>query len=112
VKPLAHHDLVAELAGFRNELAHSVSRGLTKRAAAVRAEIARVTGEIHAEITALRARGEAHMAAGQDGLAAQVAGRVRALVAAAGDPDGPAPARLLETTDRSQAPKRTARQGG
>ncbi len=67
------HDLLAELAGFKTELANYERRGDVKkeRVNAVKDEISRVTKAISAEIDRLMAEMDARAAAGQDVLAAQ-----------------------------------------
>jgi hypothetical protein len=52
------HDLVAELQGYRNELASAERRGDTDRAAAIRAEVDRVSEALRGRVESLRANAE------------------------------------------------------
>lgn len=65
------HDLIAELDGYRSELSGYERAQHKDRAAAVQAEIERVTKLITVEADKLIARAEGHEDAGQDILAAQ-----------------------------------------
>jgi outer membrane biosynthesis protein TonB len=73
------HDLLAELAGYTNELAGAVQRGRDKQAAAVRAEIERVRATIAERAEILEAKSADHTEAGQDLKAAQAAIQAREL---------------------------------
>lgn len=53
---MTSHDLVAELQGYRNELASAERRGDTDRAAAVREEIERIAGLLRGQAAALEAQ--------------------------------------------------------
>lgn len=66
------HDLIAELTGYRNELAAAQRYGHTDRAKAVQGEIARVAGDIQTRMEDLLSRAEAHDNAAQHTLGAQV----------------------------------------
>jgi hypothetical protein len=55
------HDLVAELQGYRNELASAERRGDADRAEAVREEVDRVAGLLRGRVEALRANAEAEV---------------------------------------------------
>lgn len=68
---MADHDLAAELAGYRAELAHCEKYDRTARADLVSAEIARVTEEIQATAESLDRAAAEHQDAGRDVLAAQ-----------------------------------------
>lgn len=79
------HDLIAELDGYRAELSGYERAKRTDRAAAVAAEIDRVTKLIAVEADKFIARAENHEEAGQDILAAQArveAKRLRRALAA------------------------------
>lgn len=54
---MTDHDLVAELNGYRNELASAERWRRTERAEAVRAEVERVTSAIRARVAILAATG-------------------------------------------------------
>lgn len=94
------HDVLAELAGYQNELAREVQLGRDERAAAIRDQIARVRSQISASIDALEAEYENLVEAGKDLQAAQAAIRARELSRALGEsmaadsnlePDSPQP---------------------
>jgi hypothetical protein len=59
---LMEHDHLAELAGYRNELAQAERSGDDAHAADVRAEIARVTANIARRAEILRAEADGHEA--------------------------------------------------
>jgi hypothetical protein len=86
------HDLLAELAGYTSELANYQRSGRDERAAAVRDEISRVTGQINTRIEQLLTAAEGHEDAGADLAAAQA--RVEAKQLAAALPAEHRPARL------------------
>jgi hypothetical protein len=65
------HDLLAELAGYRNELASAERRNQTERAQAVQDEVDRVTDEIETRRKQLLIDAEGHDADGQHLLGAQ-----------------------------------------
>lgn len=72
------HDLLAELAGYNNELA---GYGRNKeRAEQVRAQIERVTAQIRVRVEQLQADADNHITDGQDVLAAQALVEARRLV--------------------------------
>lgn len=73
------HDLLAELAGYRDELAGEERRGRAGRAACVRAEIDRVRTQIAVRAEILEQEAEDHIEAGQDVKAAQAAVAARNL---------------------------------
>ncbi len=85
------HDLLAELAGYRNELAGAEARG-SERAAQIRTEIERVEAAVTERAAELIAQAETHEGAGQDVLAAQARIEARRLTDAA-----PAPARTANS---------------
>lgn len=75
------HDLIAEVAGYRTELANLERFSDKKdRANAVRGEIDRVAGQIRMEAERLMAQAETHEEAGQDVLAAQCRVEAKRLV--------------------------------
>lgn len=80
-------DLLAELAGYKDELDNYERAGREDRAAQVRAQVDRVTGQIRGEVDKLHARADNHEDAGQDLLAAQA--RVEAKRLARALPDEP-----------------------
>ncbi|RJQ68084.1 hypothetical protein D5S17_32800 [Pseudonocardiaceae bacterium YIM PH 21723] len=78
------HDLVAELRGYRDELAEAETYANTVRAQAVRDQIGRVTGEITELATDLEAQATQAKNRGADGVADELAaraGRLRQAVA-------------------------------
>jgi outer membrane biosynthesis protein TonB len=79
------HDLLAELAGYKNELARELGLKRRDRAAAVRDEIRRVREQISDRITELEAEAEDHIEAGRDGKAGECAVAARPLQAAYDD---------------------------
>lgn len=92
------HDLLAELAGYTNELARVA--GQSERAAAVREEVQRVRGEIAERVKELEAEATEHSDAGRDVRAAECAVAARSFIAALRDGE-------LETAVESK-PRRTA----
>jgi hypothetical protein len=62
------HDLIAELTGYRNELANTGDADLAKQ---VQAQVDRVSGEIKAEADALDSTAKEHDDNGQDVPAAE-----------------------------------------
>lgn len=75
------HDLIAEMDGYRTELANLERFGDKKdRAKAVKGEIDRVAGSIRLEAERLLAQAEIHEEAGQDVLAAQCRVEAKRLV--------------------------------
>jgi hypothetical protein len=99
-------DLLAELAGYNDELALESRRGRGERADAVRDEIARVRREIGEQADRLEAEADDHVEQGQDLKAAQAAVAARGLRAAL-EAAGPHPAPLENTAE--SRPKETAR---
>jgi hypothetical protein len=79
------HDLLAELAGYKNELARELGLKRHERAAAVRDEIRRVREQISDRIGDLEAEAADHIEAGRDGKAGECAVAARPLVAAYDD---------------------------
>lgn len=78
------HDLIAELQGYRNELASAERYAKTDRADAVREQIARVTGAIQERVDELEATAVEHEQNAQEVLAAHArveAGRLRRALA-------------------------------
>jgi hypothetical protein len=98
-------DLIAELTGYRNELAAARRRNNTDRAAAVTEQIERVTGQVRTRIEQLLAQAGNHEEAGQDVLAAQARVEAKRLGRETADatPAGPG----AENTAQS-APRETA----
>jgi len=96
------HDLIAELAGYRNELAGYLRAGSTERAAAVREQMAAVTAAISGEADRLVARAENHEQAGQDVLAARARVEARRLRHAVDD------AEVVQETAADATPRETA----
>lgn len=93
---MADHDLAAELAGYRDELAECERRGLDERAGAVRKEIKRVEDDIRKVADDLDARAGERLEAGQDELAGrdrEEARRYRALLDNDGEGGKEAPAK-------------------
>jgi hypothetical protein len=76
------HDFIAELGGYRNELARYTRAGDTGRADAVREQMAKVVTAIGVEVDRLDAVADNHMTAGQDLLAARATIEARRLRAA------------------------------
>src|SRR5688500_4591798 len=75
------HDLIAEMNGYRTELANLGRFGDKKdRVKAVEGEIDRVAGSIRLEAERLMAQAETHEESGQDVLAAQCRVEARRLV--------------------------------
>ncbi|MFI0484884.1 hypothetical protein [Actinomadura sp. 9N215] len=68
---MADHDLAAELAGYRAELAHCEKYEKTERAELVNGEIERVEGEVRGVAESLERAAADHEDAGRDVLAAQ-----------------------------------------
>lgn len=104
------HDLLAELAGYRNELARENQLARTDRAAAIRTEIARVRKAIASRAEVLDAEGDNYVEAGQDLKAAQAAIEARALRKAIDDGDPgqePAAAPAEPETAADSRPRRT-----
>lgn len=103
------HDLLAELQGYRNELAEAERRGRTEKAAAVRREIARVRESILDRVRELKDMADGHLDNGQDGLAAQCLVQARLLARAAeeiaAEAGGAPPA---SETAAEKAPRETA----
>lgn len=100
------HDLLAELAGYTNELAGAERRGRSEHAAAVRTEVTRVRGEIADRAEILEAQSADHTEAGQDLKAAQAAIEARELRQALEEADAPATAPLENAAESK--PRRTA----
>lgn len=92
------HDLLAELAGYTNELDHVT--GQPERAAAVRKEVQRVRGEIAERVKELEAEATDHTDAGRDVKAAQCAVAARPFIAALRDGE--------QETALESKPRRTA----
>jgi hypothetical protein len=65
------HDVLAELEGYRNELANALRRGNETKAAAVREQVDRVKADVEARAVAAEQRAESYKDDGQDVLAAQ-----------------------------------------
>jgi hypothetical protein len=61
-----YHDLLAELTGYRNELAIATAADDADRSALVQGEIARVSGEIQARVDEFEGAAKQHDADGQD----------------------------------------------
>lgn len=100
------NDLLAELAGYNDELVLESRRGRGERADAIREEIARVRREISEQADKLDVVAEDAIESGQDLKAAQAtieARRLRAALEAAGP--HPAP---LETMAESRPKETTA----
>lgn len=76
------HDLLAELAGYTNELDREVRNKRPERAAAVRDEIRRVREQISDRVGELESEAADHIEAGRDGKAGECAVAARPLVAA------------------------------
>ena len=95
------HDLIAELGGFKTELANYERRGdiAKDRVSAVKGEIDRVTKEIKAEVERLMAEMDARAEAGQDVLAAQCLTEAKRLARESGlnEPENAAASTPLET---------------
>lgn len=94
-----HHDLLAELAGYRNELAIQNAAGNTGVLGEIRAEIDRVTGLITGRADALDTKADTYLESGSDVRGAEARVEARRLRTAA------APA--TENTAQS-APRETA----
>lgn len=94
-----HHDLLAELAGYRNELTIQDAAGHADLVEQIEAEIARVSGLITGRADALDTKADTHLQSGADVLAAVARVEARRLR------DGAAPA---EETGAESAPRETA----
>lgn len=105
------HDLLAELAAYRSELAGYERSQRVERVVAVRAEIDRVTALIHVEAAKLVAQAENHEEAGQDVLAAQARVEARRLKRAAATKDGGEPPAAEDTADSTPTEKAVTRRG-
>jgi hypothetical protein len=92
------HDLIAELNGYRAELAGAEQRRNTDRVDAVRAEIDRVTTQAQARIEQLLAQAENHEDAGADLAAAQARVEAKALAKALPEESRPESVRALRAT--------------
>lgn len=92
------HDLLAELAGYTNELDRVAGR--SDRAAAVRAEIQRVRGQIADRVKELEAESAEHAQAGRDVKAAECAVAARPFAQALRDGE--------QETAAESKPRRTA----
>jgi hypothetical protein len=106
------HDLIAELAGYRNELANYARSGKTDRVPAVEAEIERVSTAVRARVEQLLAQADNHEEAGQDVHAAKCRveakrlireGGLDASVDAAEELGDPAPTNAAESAPRERA---------
>ena len=94
------HDFIAELGGYRDELARYTRAGNTGRADAVREQIAKAVTALGVEAEKLDAVADNHMTAGQDLLAARStieARRLRAALAELGEQGTAADATPRET---------------
>lgn len=89
------HDLLAELAGYESELAGYQQQQREDRAAAVRGEIERVTGQVKERIDQLLDEAEGHEDEGQDVRAAQARVEAKRLAAALPPEHRPAKLRAL-----------------
>lgn len=102
------HDMLAELAGYRAELAGAEQHGESDRAEAIRGEIDRISAAVRGRVDELRAEATAHESNGQDVLA--VNSRIEARRLAAGLPDDEPPG--TETaTDKSPRETATTKRG-
>lgn len=97
------HDLIAELAGYRAELANCVQRK-SDRTDQVREQITRVEAEIRKRVEQLKAQADNHMTDGHDVLAAQALTEARRLARESGI----APAGAETETATESAPRETA----
>lgn len=105
------HDVLAELEGYRNELANAERHGDDKKAAAVREQLDRVKAEVEARAVAAETRAEAFKADGQDVLAAQHEVEARTYRAALDEPAGKQAAEqetAVESAPRERAVPRKA----
>lgn len=102
------HDLIAELGGYRDELANYERSGRKDRMPAVKAEIDRVAAAILTEAERLVAQAEAHEEAGQDVLAAQCRVEAKRLVRGSGTgaPENAADSTPVETAVPAKAAKK------
>ena len=82
------HDLLAELAGYTNELDRYVKAKRSERAAQVRAEIGRVRQAIAEHVRGLDAAADEHMDAGRDGAAGECTAAARPYTQALADSEG------------------------
>lgn len=85
---MADHDLVAELLGYRNELARLEHGGDEPRAAAVRGEIERVEAAVREQAERLEHDAAEYDEAGQGVRAAMLRNEARELRTALGDGQG------------------------
>ncbi|MFD9943201.1 hypothetical protein ACFWYW_14590 [Nonomuraea sp. NPDC059023] len=76
------HDLLAELQGYRNELAIIGAQGDSERADAIRGEIQRVTDAVTGRITELQEAAAGHAGGGQDVLAGRALEEAARLISA------------------------------
>jgi hypothetical protein len=86
---MADHDLLAELAGYRDELAEAEQYERPEKAADVRKEITRVEAAIRGQAAALDRQAEVHLANAQDVLAAAAGVEARRLREGLGQPVEP-----------------------
>lgn len=97
------HDLIAELEGYRSELAGYERSGVADRAKAVKAEIARITKQVSVEADKLIAQAEGHEDAGRDVLAAQARVEAKRLRRAVGVESAPGAENAAESAPRETA---------
>ncbi|MCW6010322.1 hypothetical protein K1W54_38105, partial [Micromonospora sp. CPCC 205371] len=98
------HDLIAELTGYRNELASANRDGKKDRAAAVAEQIDRVTGDLVTRVDELLADAAEYDAAGQDIRAGQARAAARRFAAALPAEQRPESVRALSPTHPGAAP--------
>lgn len=107
-------DLIAELAGYRAELARYERDGKTDRAAAVRQQLDAAAANLTVEADKLDAQADNHTTAGQDLLAARATIEARRLRAALADlapavESAPAGETASDSTPRETAVHRKGR---
>jgi predicted homoserine dehydrogenase-like protein len=99
----AHHDLTAELEGYRNALSSAKRYEDTKLTKAIEAEVERVTADIRATIEHHETQAAAHDATGQHTLGAQARERATYLRRAIGTTET---ATDRTPTERATPPKK------
>lgn len=104
---MADHDLLAELVGYKNELANAENADNTERAGAVRDEISRVEGLVRERADEFEAKTAEHAKAGQDVPAAEATVEARRYRDALGETVPKRRGRPAKETTQDKTPKET-----
>lgn len=104
------HDVLAELEGYRNELAEAERHGRDEKAAAVRDEIERVKAAVEARAVALEDRAATLEGSGQDVKAAEATVEARRYRDALTEPDAERETAMAEAAPETATPRK--RTGG